>query len=217
MSGRYMRVVPLLLSMLLAGCFAGAGQRVETASYDLAGVSMADRGPADVQDGGAPPSLLLRLAEVQAPAWLGTPAMQYRLAYSEPERRFAFAESRWVAPPAELLDSVLRRGNIVTRSRFEADGCQLHVELQEFIQVFDTPASSRAVMEARVSLLAPRNARLLAQRSFRQSPSAGVDARGGVAGFVVAVRDMGREFDKWLSALQREKPELMTQCRAGML
>ncbi len=217
MSGRYMRFVPLLLSMWLAGCFGGVGNRVETALYDLAGVSVADPVAADVPDGSGVSPPLLRLAEVQAPVWLGTPAMQYRLAYAEPERRFSFAESRWVAPPAELLDSALRRGKIVTRNRFEADGCQLHVELQEFIQVFDAPASSRALMEARVSLLAPRNARLLAQRSFRQSPSAGADARAGAAGFVVAVRDMGRDLDKWLSGLQRDKPELMTQCRAGML
>lgn len=212
-----MRMVPLLLSMLLAGCFGGVGQRLETAVYDLTGVSVADPVPEDTSGGIGQSSLLLRLAEVQAPVWLGTPAMQYRLAYSEPERRFAFGESRWVAPPAELLVSALRRSQIVTRSRFEADGCQLHVELQEFIQVFDTPASSRALMEARVSLLAPRNARLLAQRSFRQSPSAGADARGGVAGFVVAVRETARDLDEWLSALQREKPELMKQCRAGTL
>lgn len=38
-----------------------------------------------------------------------TPAMQYRLAYAEPERRQAYAGSRWAAVPAELIEQVVVR------------------------------------------------------------------------------------------------------------
>ena len=158
---------------------------------------------------------MLRLAEVRAPVWLNTPAMQYRLAYAEPERRQSFADSRWVAPPAELLELALRRSNVVRKSHFETGGCQLYIDLDEFIQTFDTPGNSRALIEVRASLLAPRNAgqpKLLAQRAFRQSPPAGGDARTGVGGFSMATRGLNSDLNDWLGQLQRDIPDLTGRC-----
>lgn len=205
-----MRIVPLAaalsLVLFLGACVGGNVQKGEQAFYDLSG-SVAPT----ANDNALP------LAAIQAPSWLNTPAMQYRLAYAEPERRLSFAESRWVAPPAELIEAVLKRNNIIRKGRFEAQGCQLRLDVDEFIQTFDAPGSSHALVEVRASLLTSRNAAVVAQRSFRLAPVSGADARSGVAAFVVAVRDFSSELDAWLAQTKRGKPDLSEACRSGKL
>ena len=45
--------------------------------------------------------------DVQSASWLAGSDMQYRLAFAEPLQRRSYVESRWVAPPGELLEGVL--------------------------------------------------------------------------------------------------------------
>ena len=73
---------------LLTACAGGRGAGPAVAHYDLGS-------PRPVAGAGFP----LRAFEVQAAAWLGTPAMQYRLAYADAGRREAYAQSRWASPP----------------------------------------------------------------------------------------------------------------------
>jgi cholesterol transport system auxiliary component len=63
--------------------------------------------------------------------------MHYRLAYAEPLRRQSYRESRWAAPPAELLESVLKRRHAAAEAN--GPGCRLHLVLDEFEQRFDAP------------------------------------------------------------------------------
>ncbi len=201
-----------LLALLLNGCFGGGNQRLEPAVYDLFGSVSGSIGNADPAE--PVTGLTLRLAEVQAPAWQNTPAMQYRLTYAEPAQRLVYAESRWAAPPAELLEQLVRRQDVVRRSRYEAGGCQLHLNLDEFIQIFDAPGSSRALIEVQVALLAPGNTRPIARQSFRMAPAAGGEAKSGVAGFVIAARDLGKELNIWLLRVQRETPDVAALCHS---
>jgi hypothetical protein len=46
--------------------------------------------------------------DVSAPAWLDSPSITYRLAYLDAARPQAYADSRWVASPAELIAVRLR-------------------------------------------------------------------------------------------------------------
>jgi len=209
--------LPVAISFLLSGCFGGAGGQIEPAYYDIPGNSDANRSVSVPAIAPASPGLPVRLAGVQAPGWLMTPAMQYRLAYADASRRLSYAESRWVAPPAELLELALKRGNIVGNAHVAADGCQLLVSLDEFIQVFDAPGSSRALLETRVALLAPRDSTLLAQHIFSQAPAAGADARSGVAAFAVALHDLNAELGAWLLQLGRDSPALIERCRSAGL
>ena len=65
---------------------------------------------------------------------------------------------------------------------------RLRVEVEEFTQVFDAPARSRAVLRARATLLGSRT--LVAQRSFSlERPATTADAEGGVR----ALRDVADE------------------------
>lgn len=204
--------LPLILS--LAACAGGGVQKGEPALYDLSGTVAPEAAAGAAASGIVTPLLLESL---QSPTWLNTPAMQYRLDYIEPGRRLSFGESRWVASPAELIEAALKRNNIVRKGRYEGQGCQLRLDLDEFIQSFDAPGSSHALVEVRAALVAARNPSVVAQRTFRLAPTAGADARSGVAAFGVAVRDLGSELNAWLAQVKLQKPELEEACRSGKL
>jgi cholesterol transport system auxiliary component len=152
----------------------------------------------DFGPGGAtleePPRLAreITVADASAPAWLDSPALVYRLAYRDAAQPRAYAESRWVAPPAALFTAQLRQRLVATTRSgvlVPDDGVRtaaiLRVELQEFSQVFDAPERSRAVVRVRAVLVA--NGRLVAQTSFaldRSAPSP--DAAGGARALALA-------------------------------
>lgn len=218
-----MRRVPAMLlatALCLSGCFGGVGVQGEVALYDLPAAPAAQEVPAAGQ-GAAPgtPGMALHLAPVRAPGWLMTPSMQYRLAYADASRRLSYAGSRWVAPPAELVDLALRRdssfaaANASGDARGAGNGCALLVNLDEFIQVFDAPGTSQVLVEARIALLAPGDRRLLAQHALRRVTPAGADARAGVAAFGEALRELKADLNAWLARIERDSPALAGQCR----
>lgn len=174
-----------ILPALLAGCnsLAGAPRPVEV--YDL--------GP------GQEPrteTALVGNVQVLAPTWLRTTAMQYRLSYASAAQRHSYLESRWAAPPAELLLGVLGR------SLGGEGGCKLEIELDEFIQ--DHPATGRSdgVIEVRARL---RGGSTLANRDFHlRLPSASPDATGGVAALGRGTRQLSGELGAWLAELAQD-------------
>lgn len=193
-------------ALLLAACAGGGTKTAAIAHYDL--------GTAPRVNGAS--ALALRSIDVGAPSWLGTAAMQYRLAYADAGRREIFAASRWAAAPAELLEVALRRRLAAGEGDPGSAGCRLRVELDEFIQVFDAPQASRAVVEARIVLQAPRNEQQLARRSLSlNKPAASADARGGVAAFAALTADIGSEAASWLATLAQDDPGLAKRCRGG--
>ena len=193
-------------TLLLTACVSSTARLAETVYYDL-GTS--------VNANGAQP-LPLRGLDVHAPSWLGTAAIQYRLAFGDASRRLSYAESRWVAPPAELLEVALRRRIAAAETDMASAGCRLRIDVDEFVQVFDTQTSSRSVIEARVSLLAAKSDQLLARRNFGLSQAAATpDARGGVAAFSVLTADVSRDVAVWLGTLVRDTPNLAQRCAKG--
>lgn len=188
-------VCGLTLALLLAGCVPNNVRQGEAAVFDFG----------DPAGGWAAPAL--RGVDVAAPSWLGTAAMQYRLDYSEASRRRAYADSRWAAPPAELLEQALRRRALAAAG--PVLGCRLRVELDEFVQAFADAQSSRIVLAVRATLLS-RNEQALASRAFRlERPAASADARGGVAAAAAAVQGLAADLSGWIAA---EKSALATRC-----
>lgn len=183
--------------LLLCACFGATDTRSSPASYDLSSPAPA---PASAR------SDILRQVEVRSPAWLDTTAMQYRLSYADSARREAYSGSRWVASPPSLLEQQLRRRLLSGTGALgiKPAGCRLRVELDEFVQVFDAPESSRAVLEARVELFPPAAEALLARQRFRVSQMAGADARSGAVALDSAGRKFGAEIDDWLGQLANE-------------
>jgi cholesterol transport system auxiliary component len=175
-----MRWQALILVFSMAACNGGSPQRPEPARFDLGPrpVSAAEAGVIGV--------------EVSVPSWLAGTGMQYRLLFAEPSRRLDFAESAWTAAPAELLRQSLA-------IRFGAGGkgrCRLHVDLDEFAQLFDSAVESRFVVEGRVALSADQDT--LSSRRFSIVEKTGTaDARGGVAAAAKAVGRLEEDLGSW--------------------
>lgn len=139
----------------------------------------------------AGPAATAGAIQVIAPPWLEGTGMLYRLEYADSMRLASFRDSRWVAPPAALLQERLRqrlaRSAGAAGAAAAADLPTLRVEVEEFCQVFDSPTSSRAVVQLRAALLEAGSGRVLRQRAFAQEvPAASADAHGGVRALVQA-------------------------------
>jgi cholesterol transport system auxiliary component len=190
----------LLLSLaLLSGCALGPQSREGTANYDF-GLPRADKETA--------PRLQhdLAVAAVSAPAWMDNTGIYYRLGYQDATRPQAYAQSRWVMPPAALLGQRLRAG-IARASKAAvltpADGVRaeytLRLELEEFSQVFEAADASRAVVRLRASLIRDRG--LVAQQSFGVERAAATpNAEGGVRALIAAGDEAGNALIDWLAA-----------------
>lgn len=179
-------ICTLLFTALIAGC-AGT-PKPRSARYDL--------GPTAVSTVRLP----VATVETSAAIWLSGIDMQYRLLYAEPQRRYAYAEAQWAAPPAELLGQALRR---------QADGtgsCRLRVMLDDLEQDFEAPERSTVRLDVRARLLPARGEAALAQQAFavRETVTAIAGNPGAVAGAAATTRAIERltqEIDAWLKAL----------------
>ncbi|MBK6630831.1 MAG: membrane integrity-associated transporter subunit PqiC [Betaproteobacteria bacterium] len=201
-----MKKTLLLAALLLAGCGSGSKSLSSVAYYDLGAVQPAPNNRIVAS---------LRSIDVFAVSWLDSSAMQYRLLYAANQRRQNFAESRWVAPPAELIGHALRKRMLSG----EAGGaCRLRVDLDEFAQVFDSASTSRVVLDARVQLVEPTGSEILARRSFSLSrPAASADAGSGAAALTGAVEAFSTELHDWLGGLDRaaaSRLNIAQRCRS---
>lgn len=188
---------PLIFALALSAC-AGNVRQHERAVFDLGSVAIVWQTDA----------LPLQRVEVAAPSWLATSAIHYRLLYAGAERRLAYTESRWAAPPAELVERALNRQPSTATA-----GCRLRLDVDEWIQAFDSPQRSRVVIELRATLLPARGDAVLARKAFaaeQAAPSA--DARGGVEAGAAALRTAAGEIGRWLAMEAREMPGLARRC-----
>lgn len=194
------------VAFLLAACAGGGTKAPDIARYDLGISPLA----------GGVHALTVRTVEFGVPSWLATPAMQYRLAYADMGRRESYAASRWAAPPAELLEVALRRRLVSGSGEAGNSGCRLRLELDEFVQVFDAPKASRAVLDGRILLLVPRGDQILARRNLNLSRTAvTADAPGGVAAFVGLTEQVNNDTVVWLAKLAGDDPTLVQRCRGN--
>lgn len=211
-------ILAALVAALQTGCInldvGGKAARPSLSYFDLAGSL-----PGDVSRDTRAPAISLRSVDVVAPSWLDAPAMQYRLAYADPARRASFAESRWVAPPPELLEQSLRKSIPAAETRIAPGACRLQIEVDEFVQVFDSPQSSSGVIELRAALLVSRADVLVARKTFRATrPAPSADARGGVAALAAATNDVSGAIRDWLDGLNTDSatgPAVAPRCRAN--
>lgn len=195
----------LLATMLLAlgGCSA-LQVPPAVAVYDFGpGLAVQAPGAPSLPVGAAP----VLLDPVLAHAALDGTAMYYRLAYANAQQLRPYTQARWSMPPADLLAQRLRERLGATRALLQ-DGqtvplgsLHLILELDEFSQVFSSPAASTGLVRVQATL-GRREAggqRWLAQRSFvaqRDAPTP--DAAGGVQAQGQAVDALVAELQKWL-------------------
>ena len=162
-----------------------------------------------------PANLVPAQVMLSAAPWLSATAMHYRLSWLDPSRRRAYAESRWVSAPADMLGLTLDRGLAVGAGGLH---CRVRVDLDEFVQVFDSSTQSHVEMIVRVALLPARSEAALARIEFRITETApSADAAGGVSAHRSAAQRLVNEISTWLVALDRASmPGLNTSGRCGV-
>ena len=202
MRRRTAKVAGLVLAFACAGCSFTPASVPPVALFDFGPVPPGN------------PTQTLRhplvIYDVSAPAWLDSPSITYRLAYQDAARPQAYADSRWVSSPAELIATRLRgrlaasgKGGIVHPADGTRASYALRVELNEFTQVFDAPGSSRAVVRLRASVLGSRA--LIAQKSFSVDGPVGTpDAEGGVRALIAASDEALDQLVAWTVANLKE-------------
>ena len=183
-----------MLILGLAGCLTGGRRGGDQA------MTLYDLGPPPAA---AAPARALAV-EVRAPAWLDSPALVYRLAYGDAAQWREYSQSRWLAPPAGLIERRLQ--HLLGYGGALRAGCLLRLELDEFSQVFSQPDRSQGLLQARATWFDPAR-RSLQARSLRiEVPAAAPEARAGVAALTQAVSRLAE-------AMAAEEGALPAACR----
>lgn len=148
------------------------------------------------------------IANATTPLWLDNTAIHYRLLYHNPAQSYHYANSRWIAPPAALLTQQIRdrivsrtNGQVIKDSSTAKTDYILHIELEEFIQAFDTAKDSHVLIGLRASLIERNSRYLFAQKDFNikeKAPTA--DAAGAVSALGAASNQLINELIGWFSA-----------------
>jgi len=163
------------------------------------GQSAAPSAPRSFDLGISPPATKLppvRVLAVRASAPFDGTDMHYRLAWRDAAELAAFANSRWAAPPPELV----RRSLLRSLPAFGGAPCGLALELQDFTQVFASKESSAARIELRALLLNASGAGVASRSVSVSEPNAGADAPSGAAALGRATDRALAELAAWISA-----------------
>lgn len=132
---------------------------------------------------------------VQAPEWLQTENIRYRLLHSDPTRVRFYSEHRWLAPPPALLAQRLDLNSGV-------DGYALKIKLLEFEQVFEGPQNASLMLSFRAICQRPGKEGVAAEKLFRFSrPTPSADAQGAVATAYGLIDQAAKSLQTWLVEL----------------
>ncbi|MGV3742758.1 MAG: ABC-type transport auxiliary lipoprotein family protein [Burkholderiaceae bacterium] len=198
---RYTFLVASIL-LLLAGCAINEPPPASQA-FDL--------GPARMEKTADMPKLpALSVAHVDAPSWLDSTRMFYRLGYSNAQQPRQYAGNRWITPPAQLFEQRLKSrlgqsgGMVLSASAGAMRIPVLQIEIDEFTQVFESPGQSAAHVTVRAAVI--DNRILIAQQTFvKQVPAPTADAPGGVRALADASDAVIADMMKWLAQLPLKK------------
>lgn len=196
----------MLSTCLLSGCVAFNKSPSPVSIYDFGMQYAQPAKPMPQQPMQHRKSLLI--ADATAPSWLDNNAIHYRLLYHNPTQSYTYASSRWIAAPAALLTQQIRNRIVAsTNEQVIKDNSTaktdyaLHIELEEFTQLFETTDVSHIVIGLRASLVERNTRKLLAQKDLsitEKTPTA--DAAGAVFALSSASNRLINELVDWLTA-----------------
>jgi ABC-type uncharacterized transport system auxiliary subunit len=137
-----------------------------------------------------------------APAYLGKDLL-YRLGYAD-NQLHPYSNSRWGAPPIDMLASVLRQaagGNLLMLDQSQQLArCTLRIELTTFEQVFTDAQNSHAELGLHFSLIQLRNQRELGSSKLHfDIPAQTADAQGGAIALEKASHQAASQITEWLN------------------
>jgi cholesterol transport system auxiliary component len=188
-----MRAGLLCVVALLTGCLSQP-RTPEPALYDL---GIAPGGRPIVPSTNAEPSAVR--IRTSARSWLDNTAMHYRLVYVDPMRILTYAYARWVAPPAELVGQRLRQRLTGSGTGAGLESAhEIDIDLEEYVQLFETPTQSFGRVTAHVRLLSGTStkAATFTEQVAAQTP----DAVGGVRALAAATDVLIGRIVDWIVA-----------------
>jgi len=159
-------------------------------------------------DANLPPMVVV---EPNVPPWLDSFELFYRLNYINENQLRPYTNSRWSTPPLQLFEQRLKSslaaaGGQVLSASENANNVPfvLHIDADDFTQVFERADHSSGQITLRVSLFNHRN--LIAQKNFsHQVPAPTSDAAGGAKALASASDACIVDILQWLTALDLKK------------
>lgn len=197
--------LPLIaLACLLTGCSLPLPDKPQRPQpYDLGAPLAAPQGSASAASATA-----LAIARPSAPPAIDGTALIYRLMYVQGGLQpRPYAQASWTMAPPQLLGQRLRETIAATRPVVDANRglapVELHIELEEFAQLFTAPGASEGAVRLRATAIAPgAQPRLLGQRTFSaRHPAPTADAPGGVAALRAASDEVTTQITTWINQL----------------
>lgn len=158
----------------------------------VAGCTTSPREPGRVFDFGPAPvvqsdPIAMRIPEMEAPDWLDSIDIHYRLAYVDPRTLNSYALNRWAGTPASML--TLRFRQTIGDTDAASAKCALHLSLEEFSQVFTRANESRALLQLRADLRELRGQRRRNATVVRLERAAPTPNAAGAAAAFSALAD----------------------------
>ena len=180
-------------SALLLGC-ATPQPPAPKAVYDFGAVLSAPLA------GSAARTAAIALPEIEANGSLDSPALLYRLQYSNAQQLLPYASARWSVSPAQLVRARVRDALAIQGPVLNVEGSTpwvLRLELDEFSHVFESTEKSFGLIRLRASVL--KDDKIVAQKSLiAQAAAPAQDAAGGVRALTAATDDAVRQLSEWL-------------------
>lgn len=183
------RLAPILSMLVLGGLLAACSVLPQRSPpppvYDLGPVPIEE-----TAERSGHPALVTRIT---ADAVYDDRAVYYRLLYRDPARLRRYHQARWAVPPAKLLEERLQvrltdRAQELGRLSGSVARYRLQGRLASFEQRYLAPAKAEAVVRMHLTLVAPTERRLIAQRLIAVS----VPAERGIPGAVNGLAEAGR-------------------------
>ena len=188
--------IAAMLFSLISGCAVQSPPPV--AHYDFGSPAQAAQSITH-----RPEAPAMRIAGIEAPSWLNSPFMHYRLDYESGQQIRPYANSQWVMPPTDLFAHHLKTrmtqaGNIILPDTdSHAAAFTIRLEMLDFIQRFTQADRSQARIAIRATLFGPQAA--VAQKTFVQvQPAPTPDAPGGAQALATASDALISDLLAWL-------------------
>lgn len=188
-----MSLILTLLSLVVTSCGGLGKSKPAAAMYDFG-----------LADSPASYSSLVPVDTVTSVQALQHQHIRYRLFYDNASQVFAYAESRWTAPPAELMNQMVH----ATVSAPTLNGCHLAIQLTVFDHVFDSPEKSHGLVQMQATVLSKKSRHQIGRKLFQRSVQANShDARGGVSALSQGAQAALLDVFEWSNAQAQQTPD----------
>jgi len=161
-----------------------------TACVNIHGNDQVKTGPALYDFGLSADSTLtletaLSIEPINAVDALNNNRIRYRLNYQNPAQVFTYNESRWVSPPAQMLNHVVRTQVMTKTGRTQ--NCGLKLQIESFDHVLTSPTESQGIVQISAMLVVKKTRQVISNTLINQtSPATSTDAKGGSAALQTA-------------------------------